>query len=279
MAHSNTLMNQLLIHIPRHDFQSLVSQWGGDRYAKKFTTWNQFVTLLYAQAGDKKSLRDIQNGLGAHAAELYHLGFAAPVARSTLSDANATRDWRIFQGLFKALLERCRSLSPKHKFKFKNPLKTLDSTTLELCLSMYPWAKFRRAKGALKLHCLLDHAGNLPSFAVVTDAKCSDLRAVKTHFVPIPDSIYCFDRGYTDFRFFRRIQETEAFFVTRAKERLRYRVTGQHPLPKNKAVLADFQIEWINLPSYERFPYPLRLIHFYDAENNRTFEFLTNIST
>jgi hypothetical protein len=276
MAYLNTILSQLLVHMPRHDFQSLVSQWKADRYVKRFTTWNQLVTFLYAQAGDKKSLRDIQNGLTAHAPQLYHLGFEGTVARSTLSDANASRDWHIFQGIFQALLGRCRSLSPKHKFKFKNPLKTLDSTVIELCLTMYPWAKFRRAKGALKLHCLLDHAGDIPSFVVVTDGKCSDIRAVKTHFSPVPDSIYCFDRGYTDYGFFHRIHKAEAFFVTRARINMNARVIGQQERSKNKAVLADQMIETTGRYSAESYPSPLRLICFYDAENDRTFEFLTN---
>jgi len=276
MAYLNTILSQLLVHMPRHDFQSLVSQWEADRYVKRFTTWNHLVTLLYAQAGDKKSLRDIQNGLNAHAPQLYHLGFEGTVPRSTLSDANATRDWHIFQGLFQALLSRCRALSPKHKFKFKNPLKTLDATAIDLCLSMYPWAKYNRTKGALKLHCLLDHAGNLPTFVVVTDGKCSDIRAVKTNFSPVPDSIYCFDKGYTDYGFFHQIQDSEAFFVTRAKIGMQAHVIGQQELPKNKAVLADQMIELTSHTGYEHFPFPLRLIRFHDEENDRIFEFLTN---
>src|ERR1700690_249634 len=215
MAYLNTILSQLLVHVPRHDFQSLVTQHKADRYVKRFTSWNQLVTLLYAQAGDKKSLRDIQNGLTAHAPQLYHLGYTGPAARSTLSDANTTRDWHVFQGLFQAVLSRCRSLSPKHKFKFKNPLKIIDSTIVDLCLSMYPWAKYRRTKGALKLHCLLEHGGDIPTFVVVTDGKCSDIRAIKTNMCPVPDSIYCFDKGYNDYSFYRRIHENEAFFVTR----------------------------------------------------------------
>lgn len=276
MGHFNTIMSQLLVHVPRHDFQSLVSQWGADRYVKRFTTWNQLVTLFYAQAGDKHSLRDIQSGLTAQSSKLYHLGLETAVSKSTLSDANAARDWRIYQGLFKTLLQRCRSLSPRHKFKFKNPLKTMDSTVIELCLSMFPWAKFRRAKGALKLHCLLDHAGNIPSFAVVTDGKCHDVRAAKSFFNPIPDSIYCLDKGYVDFSFFRRIHDAEAFFVTRAKDNMIYRVTGQQDLPKNKAILCDQTIELTGFYTHRDFPFPLRLIRFYDADNDRTFEFLTN---
>src|SRR5450432_3614352 len=121
MRHFNTIMSQLLVHIPRHDFQTLVSQWNGDRYVKKFTTWNQFTTLLYAQAGDKQSLRDIEQGLSAQSGKLYHLGFTDPVRRSTLSEANATRNWAIYQGLFERLLARCQAISPKHKFRSKNP--------------------------------------------------------------------------------------------------------------------------------------------------------------
>lgn len=276
MAHSNTLLSQLLVHVPRHDFQSLVSQWEGDRYVKHFTSWHQFVTLLYAQAGDKRSLRDIQNALGLQSNKLYHLGIDGPIRRSTLADANATRNWAIYQGLFDTLLARCQALSPQHQFRFKNPLRIWDSTVIDLCLSMFPWAKFRKTKGALKLHCQLEHAGALPSFAVVTDGKCQDMHAAKTFFEPCPDSIYCLDRGYMNFSLFRRIHEVGAFFVTRAKKNLNYSITGLQDLPKNKAVLADRTIQLKLFLSHRDFPFPMRLIRFYDAEHHRTFEFLTN---
>lgn len=276
MAHLNTIMSQWLVLIPRHDFESLVSQWGGDRYVKTFTTWNQLTTLLYAQAGDKRSLRDIQNGLTAQSGKLYHLGLSGPVSRSTLSDANAQRPWPIFQGLFDKLLERCQALLPKHRFQFKNPLHIWDATVVDLCLSMFPWAKFRRTKGALKLHCQLDQAGHIPSFAVVTDGKCHDVRAAKTFFDVVPDSIYCLDKGYFDFELFRRMHDAGASFVTRLKDNTAYRVLGQQELPKNKAVLADQTIELSVFYSHRDFPFPLRLIRFYDADNDRTFEFLTN---
>jgi hypothetical protein len=269
-------MSQLLVLIPRHEFHSLVSQWGADRYVKKFTTWNQFSTLLYAQAGDKRSLRDIQNGLTAQSSKLYHLGLTDPIRRSTLSDANSSRNWAVFQGLFDKLLERCQSLSPKHRFKFKNPLRIWDATVIDVCLSMFPWAKFRKRKGALKLHCQLEQAGQIPSFAVVTDGKCHDLRAAKTFFEVIPDSIYCIDKGYFDFSLFRRMHDAGAFFVTRAKDNLNYTVTGQQKTLKNKGVLADETIALNVFYSQKDFPFPLRLIRFHDEEQNRTFEFLTN---
>jgi hypothetical protein len=276
MSYINTIMSQLLVLIPRHDFQSLASQWGADRYVKSFTTWNQFTTLLYAQAGDKRSLRDIQNGLTAQSSKIYHLGFTAPIRRSTLADANKTRNWAVFQGLFDKLLERCQTLSPKHQFKFKNPLRLWDATVVDLCLSMFPWARFVKSKGALKLHCQLEQAGQIPSFAVVTDGRSPDMHVAKTFFDIVPDSIYCMDKGYFDFALFRRINDIGAFFVTRIKDRVSYTVVGQQKIASNKGVLAD---ETITLNSfYPRHKYPacLRLIRFLDTDTNRIFTFLTN---
>ena len=164
--------------------------------------------------------------------------------RSTLSDANATRDWHVFQGLFQAVLARCRALSPKHKFKFKNPLKITDSTIVDLCLSMYPWAKYRRTKGALKLHCLLEHGGDIPTFVVVTDGKCSDIRAIKTNMCPVPDSIYCFDKGYNDYSFYRRIHEREAFLSRGPKSIYRPMLSDSRNRPKIKRFYPTKPLNW-----------------------------------
>ena len=276
MSYSNTIMRQLLDLIPRHQFETLVSKLGGDHYVKKFTTWNQFTTLLYSQASGKNSLRDIQNGLAAQFSKLYHLGFPDAICRSTLSDANAKRDWHIFEGLFYRLLERCQSIAPAHKFRFKNPLFTLDATVIDLCLAMFPWAKFRKAKGALKLHCQLDMAGQIPSFVSVTHGKVHEISVAKQFFALIPDSIYCFDKGYIDFGWFRRIKEAKAFFVTRAKDNLAYRIAGQHPADKKRGVLKDAEIELTGFYTHDDYPYSLRLIRYHDAETDKTFEFLTN---
>lgn len=269
-------MNQLLTHIPRHQFDSLVKSLGGDRYVKTFSTWSQFSILLYAQSSGKNSLRDIENATVAQQSKLYHLGIPGVVSRSTLADANKNRDWRMFEGLFHRILERCRTLTPKHKFKFKNPLNTFDSTVIDLCLSAYPWAKFRTTKGALKLHCQLDHAGNIPSFVVITDGKCHDISAARESFALVPDSIYCFDKGYTDYDWFRRINDTGAFFVTRAKDNLAYRITGQQDVLKNKGVLMDATIELTTFYGRQDYPQSLRLVRYYDEETDRTFDFLTN---
>jgi len=276
MPHSSTILNQLLHLLPRHEFDKAVEAAQADRYVKSLSTWNQLTALLYAQASGKDSLRAIQNGLCAHPEQLYHLGIEQPIARSTLADANARRDSAIFEKLFYSLLERCAQMAPKHGFRFKNKLVSLDATTIELCLAAFPWAKFRARKGALKLHCALDHQGNIPSFVVMTDGKCHEITAAKAAFSIEPDSIYCFDRGYTDFAWLRHIQESGAFFVTRAKHNLNYAIAGQHPVPLVKGVIADMAITLEGQYSKLDFPDKLRLIQYYDEETEKFFEFLTN---
>lgn len=276
MAHYNTILHQLLTLIPRHQFEGLVKALDGDRYVKTFTTWNQLTVMLYAQAGGKDSLRDIQNGFAAQSRHLYHVGLPAAVPKSTLADANANRDYRIYERLFYQMLDRCKSITPKHRFRFKNPLYSMDSTTIDLCLSMFPWAKFRTTKGAIKLHYQFDYAGHLPVFMTLSDGKRHDISVAKSAFPIIPDSIYCQDRGYVDFAWFRRIHDDKAFFVTRAKDNMAYRVTGQQEVLKNKGLLADLTIELTGHYSHQDFPHPLRLIRYYDAESDRVFEFLTN---
>lgn len=275
MAHGSTIMTQLLHLIPRHRFETLVKSLSGDRYVKSFDCWNQLTVLLNAQISGKNSLRDIEQGFRVQSDRLYHLGLA-PVKRSTLADANQKRPAQIFEGLFYRILERCKDITPKHKFRFKNPLYTIDATTIELCLAAFPWAKFRRAKGALKLHCQLDHAGNIPSFLVMTDAKQHEIRVTRKNFDLLPDSIYCFDKAYIDFDFFRDILDAKSTFVTRAKENLDYQVAGQHTQDNKKGVLSDKIIKLCGPLSTRKYPDPLRLIRFYDKETNRMFDFLTN---
>ena len=189
MTQVGTVFSELLKLVPRYHFDKAVNGYIGDRYAKSFTTWRQFITLLYSQITRKDSLRGIETGLIAQSNRCYHLGLTH-VRRSTLADANNRRDFRIFEELFYHLLGRCKNLTPKHKFRFKNPLCSIDATTIDLCLSAFPWAKFRKTKGAIKLHCQYDHDGALPSFLVVTDGKHHEARVVKEHAFPLkPDSI------------------------------------------------------------------------------------------
>lgn len=276
MGHFNTIMNQLLTHLPRHQFATLAKNLGGDHHVRTFTSWQHAVILLYAQIAGKDSLRDIAHSAAAQKSKLYHLGLPDGVARSTLADANNRRDPAMFEGLFHKLLERCLHLAPRHKFRFKNPLHSIDATTIDLCLALFPWAKFRTTKGALKLHCRLDHAGHLPGLVVVTDGKVHDITAARASFDLLPDSIYCFDKGYTDFAWFRRIHDTGAFFVTRAKDNLAYRVVGQQEPALNKGVLKDAPIILTGPQSSQDYPGTLRLVRYYDEESQRSFDFLTN---
>jgi len=276
MPHYNTVLHQFLAMTPRHRFDKFVEALDGDRYVKTFSAWNQFTTLLYAQASGKDSLREISNGLLTQGSRTYHLGLPTKVPRSTLSDANTKRDYRIYEKLFYALLERCRDLTPKHKFRFKNPLYSLDATIIDLCLAMFPWAKFRKRKGALKLHYQFDHAGELPVFLRVTTGKRHELVVAKEEFPISPDSIYCFDKAYIDWSWFRRITDEKAFFVTRAKDNLKASYVGQQERPKRKGVLFDFNIATENFYARKDYPYPLRLIGFWDTETGRYLEFLTN---
>jgi hypothetical protein len=270
-----TIFSELLKLCPRYHFDKAVEQYQGDRYVKTFTTWQQFMAILYSQIKQKDSLRDIVTGLSAHAARWYHLGITG-IYKSTLCDANAKRDYRIFEGLFYHLLARCKNLTPKHKFRFKNPLYTIDASTIDLCLSVFPWAKFRRTKGAIKLHCLYDHSGALPTFMIVTDGKRHDVRVVKDNTFPLsPDSIISIDKAYIDYKWLNSLNARDIWFVTRAKTNIDYAVVGQHPI-SSKKVLSDERISLQGVLTKPKYSKELRLIRFYDEENKKLLTFLTN---
>ena len=270
-----TIFSELLKLCPRYHFDKAVEQYHGDRYVKTFTTWHQFMAILYSQITQKDSLRDIVTGLSAHAARWYHLGLTG-IYKSTLSDANAKRDYRIFEGLFYHLLARCKNLTPKHKFRFKNPLYTIDASTIDLCLSVFPWAKFRTTKGAIKLHCLYDHSGALPTFLTVTDGKKHDVRVVKDNTFPLsPDSIVSIDKAYIDYKWLNSLDEQRVWFVTRAKTNIDYAVVGQHPI-HNKKVLSDERIALQGVLTRSKYSKELRLIRYYDEERQKMLTFLTN---
>lgn len=276
MTKIGTVFSELLKLAPRFHFDKAVERHDGDRYAKSFTAWRQFTTLMYAQITGKDSLREIETGLSAQSSRLYHLGLES-VRRSTLADANNRRDWRIFEELFQKILERCQSLTPKHKFRFKNPLYSMDATTIDLCLSMFPWAKFRKTKGAIKLHCLYDHSGAMPSFMVVTDGKKHETRVVKESSLPLPpDSIISVDRGYLDFKWLYSLTGRGLYFVTRAKDNFRYDIAGQHREPSGKGVIKDEKVSLCGFYQEEDYPDELRRIEFFDEESGKTLVFLTN---
>jgi hypothetical protein len=242
---------------------------------KTFTTWQQYITVLYSQIKQKDSLRDIETGLQAQSPRWYHLGLTG-IHKSTLSDANTKRDYRIFEDTFYNLLARCKDLTPKHRFRFRNPLYTIDATTIDLCLSVFPWAKFRKTKGAIKMHCLYDHSGALPSFLTITDGKKHDVRVVKEHAFPlVPDSIVSIDKAYIDYKWLYSLDKKGIWFVTRAKSNIDSVVTGQHPI-SGKGVLSDESISLQGPLTKTYYPKELRLIRYYDEERKKTLTFLTN---
>ncbi len=277
MPHYNTLFGHLLNQLPRHDFEKLVFKYRGDRYAKKLSTWNQLQVLLFAQCGGHQSLRDIETGLLAQRSRLYHLGLPDKICRNTLSHANSRREWRIYHDFFYRILARCKDLTPKHRFRFKNPLYAFDATTVSLCLSVFPWARIKHKKGALKMHFQYDYSGDIPAFMTITTGNLSDVVAAKRHLPISRDSIYCLDRAYIDYGWFRRIDGKGAFFVTRLRQGMRYRVVGQHRSFTGKAgILSDEIIELANRESRRAYPKWLRLVRYRDAKHDRVFAYITN---
>lgn len=278
MSHSNTIFNQLLELLPRHEFEKAVTLHNGDKYIKYFSCWQQFITLFYAQIRKKDSLRDIVTSLHTQQGKWYHIGLKN-ICRSTLSDANNKRPYYIFEHLFYKLLTKCRDLTPKHKFRFKNPLYTIDATTVNLCLSLFPWAKYRQTKGAMKMHFLYDHAGCMPSFVVVTDGRAADIRVVKEEDFSsrlLPDSIISIDRAYIDFKWLSKLNKQGISFVTRLKKNMNPISAGQHEKPKNKQVLSDSSVLSPSFFVSGGYHDDLRLITYYDKESKKTLQFLTN---
>lgn len=273
MSNLSTVFQQLQKFIPRYEFEKLVFQHNGNKYVKEFTCQSQLNVMLYAQATGKDSLRDIQTGLFVH---LYHLGINS-IARSTISHANKTRDYRIYEKLFYELLSRCKDMSPTRKFKFKNPLYALDSTTIDLCLSLFPWAKFRTAKGAIKLHSLLNIRTQIPELIIFSDGKQADINAAKNVDLGISrDSILVFDKAYIDWKWLYGLDSKGITFVTRAKENMKYGVIGQHKMPLIGQGVKDEKVLLKNLTSLSSYSKCLRRIEWIDKASNKTLVFLTN---
>lgn len=274
-----SIFSQLLQLFPRLEFQQMVKETKSERHARGFSSWSQFVAMLFCQLGRAFSLREISGGLRSCEGKLKHLGISAP-SHSTLSYANEHRPWELYQLVFLKLLERCRSQITfgKSKFHFKNKLVSMDASIIDLCLSIFNWAHFRRTKGAIKLHLLLDHDGYLPTFAVITDGKVSDIEIAR-QFQFEPYTIVVDDRGYTDYDLFGRWTTQNIYFVTRMKDNALYRVIREKKVPQNRNILKDEIIELSGLNAYEKCPYKLRRIEFENPENGDILVFLTNHMT
>jgi hypothetical protein len=275
MIRFSSIFSQLLQLFPRVEFQHLVTITQAERFAKGYPCWNQFVSMLFCQLGRAHSLREITGGLRSCEGKLKHLGITAPNL-STLAYANVHRPWELYQEVFLQLFERCRvQVVGKRKFRFKNKLISMDSSTIDLCLEMFDWAKFRQTKGAIKLHLLLDHDGYLPCFAVITEGNVSDVKVARQfHFDP--GTIVVDDRGYNDYALFGRWTSDGIYLVTRMKDNALYEVVGENEVPKNRNVLKDEMIELRGPKAIEKCPYPLRRIEVYDPETEQVLVFLTN---
>lgn len=279
MRQVTTILSELLKIFPRYAFEKLEQQHQSNHYTKYYTGWQQLITLLYAQIAGHDSLRGIQTSLGVHEQKWYHLGLKN-IKRSTLSDAMKNRSYEIYEGLFYQLLDKCRTVTPDHKFRFKNPLFSMDATVIDLCLSVFPWAEYRQRKGAIKLHYLYDHQGSLPTFMVMTDAKRHDVRVAKSDekldFHLLPDSIISLDRAYLDYEWLYSLDQRGVWFVTRSKSNIQYRVIGQQQPIRNQQVSRDEKIELIIETSRSKYPKTLRLVCYTDPETGKAYEFLTN---
>jgi len=277
MKFSTSLFSQILQIMLRSSFLRLVYDSKAERHAKGFSSWDQYVAMLFCQLAQAKSLREISDGLAITCGKLSHLGLRTAPAKSTLSYANAHRPWTLYQDVFFHLRDFCRSESPgkKKKFRFKNKLLSIDSTTVDLCLSLFPWADYRQTKGAIKLHLLLDHEGYLPDFAVITDGKTADVTAAHNFTLPA-GSIVVVDRGYYDFDLFAQWNNSGVFFVTRLKSNANYEVIKDCPLPQHSNVLTDQLIRFTGYQSRQKFPGLLRRVVVWDEDNQREIELLTN---
>jgi hypothetical protein len=279
MVQVASLFNQLLQHFPRAEFAALVKKHGAERGAKGFTCWTQLVSMLFCQLAHADSLREICNGLGCCLGKLVHLGVGKAPKKSTLSYANEHRPAQLYEDLFYAALNRFRGqegLGPrKQKFRFKNKLLSLDSTTISLCLELFPWAKFRRAKGGVKAHVLLDHDDYLPRYVLITEAKRSDVKMANA-FPLNPGSIVAMDRGYNDYGLFFQWTTEEIFFVTRLKENAAYAVVEECVVPQDRNIRSDQRIRFTGVQAQKDCPCLLRRVVVWDAANEREIVLLTN---
>ena len=268
---------QVMQFFARHEFDKAVRRYRGNRGVRDFSCRDQFLAMAFAQLTYRESLRDIITCLHSVPSKLYHLGFRGPVARSTLADANRVRDWRIYADFAQVMIQRARTLYVDEPFgvELSNTAYALDSTTIDLCLSLFPWARYKKYKGAIKLHTLLDLRSKIPCFLRVSPGKTPDVKLLDE--VPIePGAFYIMDKAYTDFTRLYRIEQQSAFFVIRAKRNMISRRRKSHPVDKSTGVRSDQEIVLTGKFTATYYPKPLRRIHYFDAGKDKRFLFLTN---
>lgn len=274
MNRVSSIFAQLLQLFPRGKFQEEVNRWQAERHSRGFSSWGQFVAMLFCQVGQAKSLREICNGLMAIEGKLKHLGVASPPNKSTLAYANQHRPWELYQSVFEQLLARChQQASGRKKFRFKNKLVSMDSSTIDLCASVFDWAKYKRAKGAVKVHLLLDHEGYLPCFAHITDGKSSDI-AVARELKFQSGTIVVMDRGYVDYDWWEQLTKQGVYFVTRLKKDILWDEVQSRQPPQNSNVIRD-QIIRIRQSEHHKMETKFRIVTILD-EDAEELSFLTN---
>ncbi len=282
MSHKGTnIFSQIVEYIDKKEFARIVRKNNGERHTKGFSCWEQLVSMLFCQLGKAQSLREICGGLATCMGRLSHLGLKESPKRSTLSYANGHRSYEIFEETFYQVLQHAQTcIQGKKSFRFKNKLFSMDATTIDLCLNLFDWAKFRRKKGAVKLHMLLDHDGYLPVFAHITDGKTHKATVTKNKiandFSFPADSIIVFDRGYNDYEQFAHWCDQDIYFVTRMKSNATYDVVQKNPLPQNSNILKDEIIQFNGPVTSEKCEYDLRRIEVWDEKNQTILVLLTN---
>ena len=275
-----SIFSQVLKLFSRGDFEKAVKEHKAERHARGFTSWGQFMAMLFCQLGRAHSLREICGSLACCEGQLKHLGVPVAPRKSTLAYANENRPWELYQTVFEQTLWKCQELvtsqGGRKKFRFKNKLMSLDGSIIDLSVSMFDWAKFRRTKGAIKLHLLLDHDGYLPSFAVVTEGKTSEIKVARMlRFAP--GTILAIDRGYVDYEWFRELTQEEVYFVTRMKEKAVYEVKEELQVPQNSNVVSDQIICFPRLAREGEAPVLFRRVEIWDEEKQESIVFLCNL--
>jgi len=277
MYQGRTVLSQVLDFLPMHQFRQCVNRYGGNKGVRTFTCLDQFICMAFAQLTYRESLRDIQCCLRAMKEKLYHIGIRGNVSRSTLADANEKRDWRIYSDFALQLIEQARQLYAGEDFglELKETVYALDASTIDLCLSVFPWAKFRTTKAGIKLHTLLDLRGNIPSFIDITDAKVHDVN-ILDKLIPEMGSIYIMDRAYLDFERLYSMHQSLAYFVIRKKINTRFRRLYSNKVDKSTGVKCDQIILLTGFYAKKAYPEKLRRIKYFDIETGKNFNFFTN---
>ena len=272
-----TIFSQLLDYLPLHDFRRCVARYDGNKNVKSFSCLDQYLCMTFAQLTYRESLRDIESCLRAMQSKLYHMGIRGKVSRSTLADANENRDWRIYADFAQILIATARELYNDEEFgvELDNTVYALDASTIDLCLSVFPWAKFRKRKAAVKLHTLLDLRGNIPTFISITDGKVHDVN-VLDELITEPGSFYIMDRGYLDFTRLYALDQCSSYFVIRSKSNTQFKRLYSKAVDKSTGLRCDQTIKLTGIKTAKCYPDKLRRVKYYDEKTNKRFSFLTN---